>query len=73
VLSPVSRAARRGLLATVITYGLAAGTASVSIAREHGWRHLPVLPAVFATLHVGYGAGFIGGLVRFRKRWAQRR
>ncbi|TWF79017.1 glycosyl transferase family 2 [Pseudonocardia hierapolitana] len=73
VLTPASGAARRGLLATIVAYGLAAGAASVSIAREHGWRHLPVLPAVFAALHVGYGMGFLGGLVKFRTRWTRPR
>lgn len=28
-----------------------------------------VLPAVFAILHVGYGLGFMAGLVKFRGRW----
>jgi succinoglycan biosynthesis protein ExoA len=70
-LAPVSRTARRGLFAAVSAYGIAAGAASFSIARAHGWRHLPVLPAVFAALHVGYGAGFLGGLVRFRTRWSR--
>jgi succinoglycan biosynthesis protein ExoA len=30
-----------------------------------------VLPAVFAVLHVGYGLGFLAGLVRFRGRWGE--
>jgi glycosyltransferase involved in cell wall biosynthesis len=68
-LAPASRTARRGLLATVISYALAAAAASVTVARKNGWRHLPVLPAVFAALHIGYGSGFLFGLVRFRKRW----
>jgi glycosyltransferase involved in cell wall biosynthesis len=33
---------------------------------------LPYLPAAFAILHVGYGAGFIKGLVQFRGRWNDR-
>ncbi len=43
--------------------------ASVDLARRHGWRHLPVLPAVFPCLHLGYGSGFLAGLVRFAHRW----
>jgi len=31
-----------------------------------------VLPAVFAVLHIGYGLGFLAGLVRFRDRWHER-
>lgn len=30
---------------------------------------LPYLPAAFAILHVGYGAGFLRGLIQFRGRW----
>jgi GT2 family glycosyltransferase len=30
---------------------------------------LPYLPAAFAILHVGYGTGFVRGLVQFRHRW----
>lgn len=33
---------------------------------------LPYLPAAFAILHVGYGAGFLKGLVQFRGRWDDR-
>ncbi len=43
--------------------------ASAVLARRLGWRHLPILPAVFPCLHLGYGAGFLAGLVRFAGRW----
>jgi succinoglycan biosynthesis protein ExoA len=33
---------------------------------------LPYLPAAFAILHVGYGLGFVKGLVQFRDRWGDR-
>jgi succinoglycan biosynthesis protein ExoA len=33
---------------------------------------LPYLPAAFAILHVGYGLGFIKGLLQFRDRWGDR-
>jgi succinoglycan biosynthesis protein ExoA len=69
LLAPFSRVLRRLWLGTLGSYGLAALAASVSTARRAGWRHLLVLPAVFAALHVGYGAGFLVGLVRFRRRW----
>ena len=36
-----------------------------------GWRFLPLLPLLFATLHGGYGSGFLVGLVRFAGRWGQ--
>jgi glycosyltransferase involved in cell wall biosynthesis len=34
------------------------------------WRIL--LPVVFATLHFGYGLGFLTGLIRFAGRWGDR-
>jgi glycosyltransferase involved in cell wall biosynthesis len=68
-LAPASRVVRRLWLAGVGTWLLAALGVSTWIARRAGWRHLPVLPAVFAALHTGYGAGFLAGLVRFRRRW----
>jgi succinoglycan biosynthesis protein ExoA len=69
VLAPASRSARRGLAGLVGAYAVAALAASVAVAHRHGWRHLPVLPAAFAAIHVGYGSGFLAGLVRFARRW----
>lgn len=37
--------------------------ASVHAAAASGWRFLPVLPLVFGCLHVGYGVGFLEGLL----------
>lgn len=61
-----------------VLFGLAAGSyllanlgASLLTAARSGWRHLPALPLVFAILHIGYGAGFLVGLVRFAGRWQQ--
>ncbi len=45
-------------------YTLVATTASLALAKQHGWRHLLPLPAVFACLHVSYGLGFLNGLLR---------
>lgn len=50
-------------------YTLANGAASAWTASRRGWRHLPLLPFVFAILHLSYGLGFLWGLVRFWKRW----
>lgn len=33
------------------------------------WRYLPLLPVVFAVLHLSYGFGFLAGLVVFWRRW----
>lgn len=45
--------------------------ASVVTATRRGWKHLPLLPIVFATLHLSYGFGFLAGLVAFRDRWGE--
>jgi glycosyltransferase involved in cell wall biosynthesis len=57
--------ALRGLLAV---YTLFATTASLVLARQHGWRHLPILPAALACLHLAYGAGFMAGLLGLIRR-----
>ncbi|MCH9647220.1 MAG: glycosyltransferase family 2 protein [Deltaproteobacteria bacterium] len=51
------------------SYLVANGVASVWTAQKAGWRYLGVLPAAFALLHLGYGSGFLVGLVRFARRW----
>lgn len=33
------------------------------------WRHFLRLPIVFATLHLSYGLGFWGGILRFGPPW----
>lgn len=45
--------------------------ASMLVAKDAGWRYLPLLPLAFSTLHISYGAGFLAGLVRFWKRWKE--
>lgn len=72
LLSLFSRAGR--FLAVVVSgsYIIANLAASVWTARKHGWRRLPLLPVVFATLHLGYGTGFLVGLVRFWNRWGDK-
>jgi cellulose synthase/poly-beta-1,6-N-acetylglucosamine synthase-like glycosyltransferase len=45
-------------------YLLANLVASTIAARRGGWRHLPVLPIVFATIHFAWGLGFLYGIVR---------
>jgi succinoglycan biosynthesis protein ExoA len=52
---------------------LAANTAaSLWVSSKSNWRNLPVLPLVFAILHLSYGLGFLTGLVRFARRWGDR-
>lgn len=49
--------------------------ASVTTAARFGWDLLPILPVTFATYHLGYGIGFLGGVYDFvvRRRNAPRR
>jgi len=60
-------------------FGLVAGSyvlmnlaASCLGAVKGNWRLLPLLPLVFATLHLTYGLGFLLGLVKFWNRWESR-
>ncbi len=57
--SPVSWAYWGG----VALYGAANLAASIERCREHGWDLLPMVPLVFTTLHLSWGAGFWVGLV----------
>ena len=51
------------------TYLVANLGASLHTSGQHGWRYLPLLPLTFAILHLGYGFGFLFGLIRFIERW----
>jgi glycosyltransferase involved in cell wall biosynthesis len=62
------------LFAFASIYGSATVAMSLLIAaRNRRVDVLPYLPAAFAILHVGYGAGFLKGLLQFRDRWGDRR
>ena len=53
-------------------YAAANIAASVVVAARSSWRNLPVLPAVFAIIHVSWGAGFWAGIVRWGTlRWTR--
>ncbi len=60
------------LFVLLCVYALAAVSASVITAARFGLGLLAYLPLVFAILHIGYGAGFLAGLVRFASRWGDR-
>ncbi|MEU8816788.1 glycosyltransferase family 2 protein [Actinoplanes sp. NPDC048796] len=63
-LSPFSRTVRRLTLALLGTYGAAALYSGARVAREqHDPRLLVVMPIVFATTHVVYGAGSVWGIL----------
>lgn len=71
VLASFSKPLRRIWCTGLAAYALANVTASVKLAREHGWQHLTRLPPVFFILHFSYGLGFLAGLVHFRDRWGK--
>lgn len=52
----------------VIAYTALAGLFTWRTAKAHGWRYLPALPAVFASMHLCWGLGFLWGLVRLPGR-----
>jgi GT2 family glycosyltransferase len=56
-----------------LLYLLANLAASVITSAKKGWKHLSYLPLIFAILHLGYGLGFLVGLVKFADRWSDRR
>jgi GT2 family glycosyltransferase len=66
VLRPLS-------LIVPVLYLCANVSASFWTASKRGWGSMPLLPLVFALLHLGYGAGFLFGLVRFAGRWGDKR
>lgn len=69
VIAPFSGLARWALGIEVALYGIANLMASVLSAAKSGWRLLPLLPIIFAILHLSYGLGFMVGLIKFSKRW----
>ncbi len=52
-------------LSTSVAYGLCTIAISLTVAARQGWRYFPVLPWVFACYHLGYGIGFLHGMVDF--------
>jgi succinoglycan biosynthesis protein ExoA len=60
------------LAAVAGSYALANITASAAMASKKSWRHMTILPVVYAILHVSYGIGFLVGLMRFWNRWGDR-
>jgi glycosyltransferase involved in cell wall biosynthesis len=59
---PMALRAGLGLLALYAGCNL---FASMKIGARQGWIYLPILPAVFACYHFGYGLGFLCGVVDF--------
>jgi glycosyltransferase involved in cell wall biosynthesis len=52
-------------LGLAAVYLALAGLAALVTAAQSEWKLVPVLPAVFAAYHFGYGIGFVRGLLDF--------
>lgn len=65
VASAISDVAVAGFLALSGTYLVCAVVASAVTAVSAGGRLLPVLPVVFFCFHIGYGFGFLCGVLDF--------
>jgi succinoglycan biosynthesis protein ExoA len=62
-------AGRAAPLKTLLAlYGAAAAAASLAAAPKYGVRYVPLLPVVFAVLHVSNGLGFLIGLADLADR-----
>ncbi len=71
--APLSLLARRALAIVLSVYALGTAAATVYVAARRGWRHAPLLPVAFATLHLSHGLGFLSALPLFlRPRPAER-
>jgi succinoglycan biosynthesis protein ExoA len=63
-LSAISNLAAWVFALVVASYLSLSLAFSVSIAARKGWRYLPVLPVIFACLHLSWGLGFLYNLAR---------
>lgn len=66
---PLSRIAFAGFLGIYVAAALAA---AVLVAGNKERRLAPLVIVACAVLHLGYGTGFLWGLVRFRRSWRNR-
>jgi len=64
--SPFSERAWQLLLGLVVLYSAMSLACSVALCGNSSrWRYLPVMPAVFAAYHFGFGYGFLQGIADF--------
>jgi len=70
-LMPFVPAAGYLLAAIAAIYSLSALGAAIGSAQRNGWKLLRLLPLAFAILHLGYGSGFLIGLLKFWNRWGE--
>ena len=68
LFSPLTRSAQIIFLTVAGVYLMANIGVSATLAGKKGLRHMFVVSVAFAALHVGYGAGFLVGAVKFFRR-----
>jgi GT2 family glycosyltransferase len=51
------------LLAVLLPYSVVLLFASLWRAARNGWQYAPLLPLAFVTIHIGYGLGFLAGIM----------
>lgn len=61
------------LFLVVVSYSVANIGASYALARQKGWKYLPLLPVTYIILHISYGLGLIMGLIKFINRWKDKK
>ncbi len=71
-LWPAGGWGRAPLALIAACYGAGASAVAATAVRRNGARVGCILPLVFTTVHVAWGAGMLAGLWRFRKRWRER-
>jgi succinoglycan biosynthesis protein ExoA len=68
-LAPLGKYLFAFILGAYLVANLAA---SLHAAAKKAWKHLLLLPLVYAILHLGYGFGFLAGLLKFANRWGDK-
>lgn len=60
------------LLVVLVAYLLAAFASALYTGRSLRFKAIILLPIAFAVIHLGYGSGFLWGLVKFSHRWGDK-
>jgi succinoglycan biosynthesis protein ExoA len=69
LLAPWVSGARLLCAGVLGAYIVALTAAAAAVATRHGWKRFPRLLSAFAVMHLGWGLGFLVGVVRFGHRW----
>ena len=68
IVGMFSQAAFYVFAGAMLFYGVVVGSVSFALAVKHGWRYLPLVPAILFTIHCGLGIGFLMELVRASRK-----